>query len=30
MGTFEETLEKRKKNLHEAIVSVMKDVKNID
>lgn len=30
METFEEVLEKRKQNLHEAIVSVMKDVKNID
>lgn len=30
METFEETLESRKQNLHEAIVSVMKAVKNID
>ena len=30
METFEQVLEKRKTNLHEAIVLVMKDVKNID
>lgn len=30
MGEFEEILEKRKVNLHEAIVKVMQEVKNID